>query len=67
MSATIPWSYQLQDGLGAMGYVSKGVRLKPGEAPAERIVIGSRGYLLKTINVKEGMGQAIYHCIMEVI
>jgi hypothetical protein len=63
----IPWEYSLQNGLGAAEFTRKTVSLKPGEAPPERFNIGPRGYLLKDVGIVEGVGQAVYKCIMEVL
>lgn len=63
----VKWVFDLQNGLGAMDYRSVVHMLKPGEAPAERINIGRRGYLFKTAGIENGVGKAVYHCIMEAI
>ena len=60
----VPWVFQFQDG---DGIVNKRVELPKGKEPAERLNLGTKGYLLTQVVLVGTQPTAVYHLIMEVV
>lgn len=60
----VPWKFKLMD---REKWETLEVKLKPGEAPQERICVRDKGYLLQKVGIQDNIGTAEYRCILEVI
>lgn len=60
----VPWKFKLMD---REKWETLEVKLKPGEAPQERIYIQNKKYLLQKVGIQDNIGTAEYRYILEII